>query len=390
MNTPLRVCAFTFSFPRSLDDEAAVFVWRLYEAMCSLGAECTLFVPRDSTEPATEQWGGLKIVRYRYGIFKAGALAFGAGIMPNLRQRPYLLLQAPAMLVQFYLHARKRRSVIDLVHCNWLVTALPAFFFYGMYRIPYCVTFRGEDIRLLEKWFIRILFYLPIRFAAGITCVNETTATYLRNAYPKKAAIIQSIPNGVAVKAVTSEICEHFLTARSELQDRKIALFVGSIIPRKAVATLITAMADPRLSDYCLLLCGRLADTAYHEQLLKLAQEKGCAEQVFFEGAVPPEDIAQYLAIAHVYVSASEHEGRPNGVLEAQAAGVPVVLSDIAPHRELLPDVEKVSLFPLGDEKKLADLLFSERFKEQKNKQGESRSWQSAAKEYVELFRSMV
>jgi glycosyltransferase involved in cell wall biosynthesis len=59
--------------------------------------------------------------------------------------------------------------------------------------------------------------------------------------------------------------------------------------------------------------------------------------------------ISKYLSIADCFVSASHAEGLPKAVLEALACGLPVLLSDVASHREILsPSPDAGGLFPLG------------------------------------------
>lgn len=62
------------------------------------------------------------------------------------------------------------------------------------------------------------------------------------------------------------------------------------------------------------------------------------------------EDVRPYLRCADIFVSASRSEGMPNAVLEAMACGLPVVLSDIPAHREILSMAPGAGmLFPCGD-----------------------------------------
>jgi len=55
---------------------------------------------------------------------------------------------------------------------------------------------------------------------------------------------------------------------------------------------------------------------------------------ILFRDSVP--DVLPYLQAADYFISASSDEGLPNSVLEALASGLPVLLSDIPSHREIL------------------------------------------------------
>lgn len=77
---------------------------------------------------------------------------------------------------------------------------------------------------------------------------------------------------------------------------------------------------------------------------------------VTFVGRVP--DVMRYLQASDCFVSASKAEGMPNAVLEALACGLPVVLSDIDPHREVLSlEPSAGALFPVDDLDRLAELF---------------------------------
>jgi glycosyltransferase involved in cell wall biosynthesis len=69
----------------------------------------------------------------------------------------------------------------------------------------------------------------------------------------------------------------------------------------------------------------------------------------------PREDMGAYYRAADVFLSASRTEGMPYAVLEAAYCGLPLVLSDIAPHRQLgLPQAE---WFPQQDAAALFDAV---------------------------------
>ena len=70
------------------------------------------------------------------------------------------------------------------------------------------------------------------------------------------------------------------------------------------------------------------------------------------------KNVADYLNASDYYISASKAEGFPNAVLEAMGCGLPVVLSAISPHKEIIqinPAVGK--LFGLESEEKLTTAI---------------------------------
>jgi len=76
---------------------------------------------------------------------------------------------------------------------------------------------------------------------------------------------------------------------------------------------------------------------------------------VIFPG--PTQDTAPYYALANFFVLPSHREGLPNVVLEAQAAGKPVVGASATGTIDAVLDGETGLLFPVGDVPALVDAL---------------------------------
>jgi len=75
----------------------------------------------------------------------------------------------------------------------------------------------------------------------------------------------------------------------------------------------------------------------------------GLRDRVTLRGLIPREEVFVACAEADVFVSTSNGEGLPVAVLEAMAAGCPVILSDIPPHREIAEDAGFIPFVRPGD-----------------------------------------
>ena len=122
------------------------------------------------------------------------------------------------------------------------------------------------------------------------------------------------LPDGIDVDAVTPVIaCS------------------GRLVPEKRLDTFLQALARVRRDvKATAILCGT---GPFESELRSMARGLGIEDSVIFAGFV--DDVHAVNVRADVFVSLSRVEGSPNAVQEAMACGTPVVVSDIAAHREV-------------------------------------------------------
>ncbi len=132
-------------------------------------------------------------------------------------------------------------------------------------------------------------------------------------------------------------------------------VWASPLIPRKMPEIVISAFNSfPTNNNIFLCLLG---DGPLQASCVRAARGKN----VIFRGHV--DNVGDYLNAADGFISTSLSEGMPNSVLESLAYGIPVILSDIAPHREILSySIEAGVLYPLGDAKKLAEVIQNTNF----------------------------
>lgn len=130
-----------------------------------------------------------------------------------------------------------------------------------------------------------------------------------------------------------------------------ILLSVGELSKRKNHHAVLQAVAGIDREDVYYMICGQ---GELRDSLKKQARQLGIAEHVRIVGYV--EDVQRLYAHAHIFVFPSLQEGLPVALMEAMAAGLACVASDIRGNRELISS-KGGGLVPLGETKKLQEKL---------------------------------
>lgn len=127
---------------------------------------------------------------------------------------------------------------------------------------------------------------------------------------------------------------------------------VGRIAPPKDFVTLVRAVGRLERGSVHLSVLG---EGPRHAELVAEIEAHALGESVELAGNVT--DVPARLAQAHVFVLSSRSEGLPISVLEAMAAGLPVVAADVGGLKELVEDGVTGYLFEPGDAIGLAERL---------------------------------
>lgn len=114
------------------------------------------------------------------------------------------------------------------------------------------------------------------------------------------------------------------MIGRSLSPETRVLVTIGELSRRKNHRLLVDMMEELKDLDLILLIGG---DGAEYARLQKQVLETGLEDRVFLPGYV--QDVKQILSEADCYVFPSYQEGLPVGIMEAMAAGLPVVAADI-------------------------------------------------------------
>ena len=241
--------------------------------------------------------------------FRHFGIAYGHGVVGNLRRRPWLVLLLPAMLASFARAARRGARGADLVHAHWLPAGAVA----AVTGRPFVVQLWGTDVELARR--APGIARAILRRAALAICASQELAEAARDL---GALAVRVIPSGVDVPDTVAEPDEP-----------PHVLYAGRLSEEKGVIELLEAARG-----LALVVVG---DGPLRERV------PGAV------GFVPHDELLRRYERAAVVVCPSRREGFGVVCAEAMAYGRPVVATGVGGLRDLVVDGKTGLLVPPGD-----------------------------------------
>lgn len=190
----------------------------------------------------------------------------------------------------------------------------------------------ASALRMLWVRFFRALARCAYARASRVVSLCEASRTR-QIADGARADRTLVVPNGIDLGRFQARVGEKPFRAADRRPVR--VGFVGRLVPIKDIITLIRAcLLALRVVDVDVRIVGPIdEDPLYARRCRRLVAKLGLEHAIRFEKAMPIERIYPEMDIL---VLTSFSEGQPLVVLEASAAGIPVVASDVGACRELL------------------------------------------------------
>jgi glycosyltransferase involved in cell wall biosynthesis len=281
----MKVAVLTTSYPRGSDDVAGRFVADAVEHVRARGVEVVVVSPAS---------------------FRHFGIAYGHGIVGNLRARPWLVLLVPAFLWNM------RRAVprdVDVVHAHWLAAGAVA----ATLRRPYVVQVWGTDVELARRvqWLARWI----LRRAALVVAASAFLAEEARGL---GARDVRVVPTGVSIPESVGAPDEP-----------PHVLYVGRLSAEKGILDLVEACEGLPL---VVVGDGPLRDRV-----------PGAV------GFVPPHELGPWYERAAVVAAPSRREGYGVAAREAMAWGRPVVATAVGGLTDAVEDGVTGLLVEPGD-----------------------------------------
>jgi glycosyltransferase involved in cell wall biosynthesis len=279
-------------------------------------------------------------------------LALWRRMVGELRSSPAFLARGLYLFpLAVHAAARMRRMGIEHIHAHYAShPALVAWLIHHLAGISYSVTAHAHDIFVNHT-----MLATKMHDAAFVVAISEYNHDYLTrfggDRLREKTRVIHCgiDPGRYAAEPIAP-------TGRLEIVN------VGSLQPYKGQQYLVAACAELRRQGIP-FRCRIVGEGEERPRLERLIAAGRLADEVFLLGARTEDEVAALLATANCYVQpsvvtpAGKMEGIPVALMEALAAGLPVVASRLSGIPELVRPGETGYLVPPADAPALAAAL---------------------------------
>ncbi|MEM2505875.1 MAG: glycosyltransferase family 4 protein [Nitrososphaeria archaeon] len=230
-------------------------------------------------------------------------------------------------------------------------SALPCLAYWFLVKRPIIVRLSGGEFRaafknrnfgLLAKIYSR--FMIEMWRKCYIIALNRNIYSTLR---------LKRI--GKKIFLIPNPIKDDFFEINPALDNFNI-VYVGGLKESKGLHTLIEAFAEvaEKIPEARLILVG---DGPLRHALEEKIQKLSLKGKVLITGFVPNDYIPKILEKASAFVLPSRSEGLSNALLQAMAAGLPCIVSNIEENKEVVIDGYNGFTFELGQPKSLATAI---------------------------------
>ena len=241
----------------------------------------------------------------------------------------------------------------ELVHpaCFWLNQRLRP-------RLGYPVIAIVHHLRCRERHpaFMRRLYqWVERRYLAavdGCICVSRTTAQDVADVVGRTPPLVVASPGRDGLPGALSP---EAIIARATAPGPFNLIFVGNLIPRKELHTLLAALKNLPNDDWHLTVAGSLTmDAVYVAAIRRQINDAGLTPRVSLLGSLPAPELAARCAASHLLAVPSSYEGFGIVYLEAMQFGLPAIAGSDGAAKEIITHGQNGFLVPPGNPDALA------------------------------------
>lgn len=208
---------------------------------------------------------------------------------------------------------------------------------------PYVLTLQEGDpeAHVFGRWYIRP--FMPL-LALGFknAAVIQTISNFL-SVWPKQfgySGTVLVVPNGVELERFANVAEEDIVKTKHELgkqEGETWLIHTGRYVTKNGLDSVVSALADLPKSVKLLLV----GEGPLQEELRTQALRFGVRDRVVFKKFVDATELPRYLKACDIFIRPSRSEGQGISFIEAMAAGIPVVATQVGGIADFLSDRER-------------------------------------------------
>ena len=337
-------------YPNRLAPLNADFIQRHARAVSLYHEVDTIFVVRDAEGKVTKS---VKQEIIKEGQLTQHIIYYSPKIIIPVADRLFSQLKYERLFKKYIRQYISERGLPPLVHLHvGMKAGLLAIWLKRKYNIPYIVTehWTGFLLEAADR-FEGLSFYLQKKWkqvwaeAAGISAVSAYLCKHL-SALSVNRPPVKIIPNVVDTTI--------FYPVEKEKRDITQFIHVSELGFQKNPEAMLEAFAMVKKINpsFQLTVFG-----PHNEQIHSLIKKMGLTEQVSLHAEVSQPELAKYIRQSDALILYSRYETFGCVVIEAQASGVPVIVSDIPVMHELVQEGKNGILVKPDDPAALAEKI---------------------------------
>jgi glycosyltransferase involved in cell wall biosynthesis len=316
---------------------ASHYAFDLSLELVKLGIEVVVITHAHPGQPEEEEIAGVKIKRVKGFVLNN----------PHRAASPLLFRRCHRYILD---------GKFDVIHGLDVYSSMAqmAIRFAHRHRIPCVIT-----CHTVENSLFLICLQRPLGLAPGkadrLIAVSRAAARFSHLlGFPEKRITV--VPNGVDLSCFNGKIDAFLMRKELGIGDEPLVVTVSRLVKRKNPALLISAFARVLkvVPDAKLVIAGSGRE---EDSLSRQIKRLNITNSVLMLGGLAKEKVAQLLAAADVFALPSKVESFGLALMEASAAGVPVVCSNSGGVPEVFQDGFNALLYPPGDDNAMAKAI---------------------------------
>ena len=356
----------TSSYPRFPGDSVGTFMEPIARSIAARGHDVHVVAPWHPLVRRGASEGAVHFHFYKYAPVSAlNVFGYAAAMRADVQVRGAAFMAAPLALAQGWRMARRvaRTYGADIVHAHWVIPGGVTGWLAARH-LPLVVSLHGSDVFVAEKLMpARLAARRVFRHAGAVTACSPDLA---RRAVRLGAdpARVEVVPYGVdSERFKPGRVDRSAIRAGIGVGTEDLFIFsAGRLVRKKGFEYLIDAAAA--LPDRIRAVVA-IAGAGDLEPELRQRAATARQDRIRFLGNLTQDQVADHLAAADIAVVPSVHDdagnvdGLPNIVLEALAAGVPLITTGAGGIGEVVTNNDTAIVVPERDAESIGSAIVS-------------------------------